>query len=100
LELADKFKCEQGNQKIPQIRVIPSTSRKEGKIRIFICDCRGEIEVPEELDFGKDVIVVRDSYLCSEEGISKVRGTFDIGERIIIAGCTPLHLTRGLDEVF
>lgn len=65
---------------------------KEGQerpINLFVCNCEGKIELPQELNFGDDVRVTVHSHLCSEEGISQVEAAAQDGGRLVIAGCTP-----------
>jgi heterodisulfide reductase subunit A len=58
-------------------------------MELFICSCRGEIEIPEKTDFGSDVTVHVESNLCSEEGREKVRRQLKNGSGLILAGCSP-----------
>ncbi len=59
-------------------------------MKVFVCNCRGEITVPGDLDFGEGVTVKEHSHLCSEEGMKLLRETVgQEGERPVIAGCSP-----------
>lgn len=58
-------------------------------MELFVCNCRGEIKIPEELDFGRDVTVHIESSLCSEEDRARVESKLKEGSKLIIAGCSP-----------
>jgi heterodisulfide reductase subunit A len=67
-------------------------------IKVFVCDCRDEVKIPEKLDFGDDVKIYRNTYLCSSEGVKEIEKVFDPEDRIIIAGCTPRIAERFFSE--
>lgn len=58
---------------------------------LFLCDCRGEIDLPKDLNLGKQLPTFKHSYLCSPEGIKYIEEMIQKhGARdIIVAGCTP-----------
>lgn len=58
-------------------------------MKVFICKCHGEIEVPKKLDLGKDVAVYEHAQLCSTDGIKRIEEVNDSDEKLIIACCTP-----------
>jgi len=58
-------------------------------MQLFICNCNGEIEVPADLDFGRDVEVHVESALCSDEGTARVVQRLKENSRVIFAGCSP-----------
>jgi len=58
-------------------------------MKVFICDCNGEIDIPQNLDFGDGVVVKTSSKLCSEEGKELIANSIKKNEKIVIAGCTP-----------
>lgn len=58
-------------------------------MNLFVCSCKGEIELPEGLDFGDGVTVSIHPHLCSEEGKRQVEeAVARNGGRPIIAGCS------------
>jgi len=57
----------------------------DGKIRLFLCTCHGEIDYPPGLGSDPDVQVVTHDHLCGEEGYAMV---WEAGGDVIIAGCT------------
>lgn len=58
-------------------------------MELFICSCRGEIQIPEEIDFGPDVAIHVESNLCSEQGREKVQHQLKDNSGLILAGCSP-----------
>ncbi|MBU0567572.1 hydrogenase iron-sulfur subunit [bacterium] len=54
-------------------------------IRLFLCRCNGEIELPDNIDFGQDVEITIAEQLCSQEGRQLVS---QAGQDIVLAGCT------------
>jgi heterodisulfide reductase subunit A-like polyferredoxin len=56
-----------------------------GKINLFICSCKGKIDLPDDLNFGDDVTMNKHDFLCSEEGKKLV---LSADGNIVIAGCT------------
>lgn len=63
-------------------------------MELFICNCRGEIPLPEVIDFGRDVTVHVESWLCSEEGKTKIESKLKEDSKFIIAGCSPRILEK------
>ncbi|MEW6686527.1 MAG: hydrogenase iron-sulfur subunit [Candidatus Edwardsbacteria bacterium] len=55
--------------------------------KIFVCDCRGTIKLPKDLNFGKEFSVIFHQELCSKEGKELVKK--ENRKPVIIAGCTP-----------
>lgn len=68
---------------------IVDNDKTSGSLKVFICDCKGGIKIPKDLDFGKDVSVKKVSDLCSKNGKKEIKNSLKSDERIIIAGCTP-----------
>jgi len=76
----------------------------EQKIGIYLCTCEGEIDRVIDIDsIAKDVsglegiiTVQKDSYLCSENGVRKIREDVErLGlEKILIAACSPFLKER------
>ncbi len=58
-------------------------------MELFICNCRGEINIPEKLDFGNDVNIHVESFLCSEDGKAKVEGILKNDSEMVLAACSP-----------
>lgn len=77
---------------------------EEQKIGIYLCTCEGEIDRVIDIDsIAKDVsdlkgiiTVQKDSYLCSENGVRKIREDVEkLGlEKILIAACSPFLKER------
>ncbi|HID94335.1 MAG TPA: hypothetical protein EYP60_09620, partial [bacterium (Candidatus Stahlbacteria)] len=67
-------------------------------IFLFVCNCRGTIKIPDNLEFGKYVRVIEHSILCSEHGKKVLRKVAKGGAKIIIAGCTPRIAEKFFNE--
>jgi heterodisulfide reductase subunit A-like polyferredoxin/coenzyme F420-reducing hydrogenase delta subunit len=57
---------------------------------LFLCDCRGEIDIPDDVRFDDDVEVIRISDLCSPEGSRLLRemAQKNGGKPFVFAGCS------------
>ncbi len=58
-------------------------------MQLFICSCHGEIELPQAIDFGRDVTVHLHEALCSDEGKKEVAKSVANDRKLVIAGCSP-----------
>ena len=56
---------------------------------VFVCNCQGEIKVPQKLNLGKDITVYEHAHLCSADGIKEIEKVIGSDDKLIIAGCTP-----------
>ncbi len=57
----------------------------EKQLKLFLCGCHGQIELPHDLDFGQEVEIVEHQNLCSKEGIKLVS---QADGKVVVAGCT------------
>ena len=67
-------------------------------MKLFICNCHGQMEIPQELDFGEDVTVHVESALCTEKGKKRVESILNHDEKMVVAGCSPRIVEKFLSE--
>ena len=62
-------------------------------IKIFLCTCNGQIEVPPHPDFGEDTELVVREEACVPEAVAEIRESASKGS-VVFAGCSPMIAER------
>jgi heterodisulfide reductase subunit A-like polyferredoxin/coenzyme F420-reducing hydrogenase delta subunit len=66
---------------------------------LHVCNCKGLIDIPEDMDFGSDVMVHMSDCLCTKEGRESVMESITDDARLVLAGCSPRILERFFGDI-
>ena len=68
------------------------------RLYVFICDCGGEIKIPDDMDFGDDVEVRIIDDIFSDNARDEIESCINANNRVVVAGPSPRIMERFFND--
>ena len=68
------------------------------RLYVFICDCGGEIKIPDDMDFGDDVEVRIIDDIFSDNARDEIESCINSNNRVVVAGPSPRIMERFFND--